>query len=183
MEASLSPEERYDVFGRFARSHLSTRAERLVYLALVAAPPGEPPTAQEISWERNVLLDDVVDVLGRFERAGIVGAVQVAGSPTRYRWRSDLDYLAEDGDDPFEWTDPVCGMPVRPESPYRVRGPDGQEHRFCSSLCLAAFAEGHPVWTPDRVAREVDAAQRERPHDASLTISGPPHPSRGPGWR
>lgn len=148
MQSRLSPEKRYDVFGRFARTHLSTQAERLVYLALVGAPSDEPPTAQEISWERNLRLEEVVGVLERFERAGIVKAVHAAGSPTRYWWRSDLAYLAEGEDDPFQWMDPVCGMPVRPKSPYRARDVAGGEHRFCSSLCLAAFAAGHPGSPP-----------------------------------
>lgn len=166
-----SPDERYDVFGRFARTYLSTRVERQVYLAIVGAPADEPRTAHEISRERNLQVHEVAQVLERFERAGIVETVEVAGFPTRYPWRSDLGYLADGEGDPLEWTDPVCGMPVRPESPYRARDADGREHRFCSALCLDAFLEGYSVSAPARGERGPRVGWAARP-----SVSDPPRP-------
>lgn len=143
------PPDRYDVWNWFARRHLRTRAERGVYQSVVGALIEEPPTVAEIAWERNLDLEDVEDVLERFEAAGIVERLQSEREPRRYRWRRDMRYLQRGPDDPFAWIDPVCGMPVVGDTPYRATRPDGSERRFCSSLCLANFRA-----SPDLFLRE-----------------------------
>lgn len=129
--------ERYDVYSRFARRHLSTPAERAVYLVLVAQ---ESPSwsAAELA-ERTHEDPGVVDrVLRSFERASVVEAIE-GSNGCRYRWRSDVDYLLGSDEGAAGSVDPVCGMPVLSDSPYRTRDAVGRLFTFCSSVCLSAF--------------------------------------------
>lgn len=137
--ASSTQEHRYDLWGAFGRTHLSTPAERGVYLSLVGAPSDSRLCAKDIASERGLELDEVEDVLARFEAAGIAEGIDLVSEPRRYRWRDDMRYL-ESGDlDSFDLVDPICLMPVRADTPYRARDAQGEDRLFCSSLCLAAF--------------------------------------------
>ena len=129
--------EQYDIFTRFARVHLSTRAERAVYLALVGDHQ-QVLSAAEISLSNGLLEREIERVLERFQAAGIVEGVGASGS-RRFRWRSDMDYLFGSSGEASGWVDPVCGMPVWDGSPHLANDTFGRPQRFCSSLCLAAF--------------------------------------------
>lgn len=132
-----APMKRYDVFSRFARRHLGTQEERAVYLTLVGQE-AESWSARELAERNHLGLDAIARVLEAFEAAGVVDAFDARGAH-RYRWRSDMNYLiGEEGHSPG-WVDPVCGMPVLPNSPYVADDAYRRPRRFCSSLCLAAF--------------------------------------------
>lgn len=128
---------RYDIFARFARRHLSTREQRAVYLTLVSQE-AESWSAAEIAGLKRLDECDIERIFEAYEASGIVEAIDTTGG-RRYRWRSDMNYLFGDVSDSPDWVDPVCGMPVTEESPYRAIDPFGRPRRFCASLCLAAF--------------------------------------------
>lgn len=138
-QASSTQERRYDLWGAFGRTHLSTSAERGVYLSLVGAPSDSRLSAKDIASERGLELVEVEDVLARFESAGIAEGIGLVSAPRRYRWRDDMRYLEAGDLDSFDVVDPICLMPVRPDTPYRARDAEGADRFFCSSLCLAAF--------------------------------------------
>lgn len=132
----------HDVHSRFARAHLRTREERGVYFTLVAqlAPSW---SATEIARLKHLDTDAVAAILAGYERAGIV---EVLDAPTgrRYRWRSDMSYLY--GADPNtmnrvcpDRVDPVCGMRVDEQTPYRTRDTSGRMRLFCSATCASIF--------------------------------------------
>ena len=129
--------ERYDVWTRFARVHLSTPAERSVYQALVGDGQ-ESWSAQEIARTRHLGEQDVRDVLARFAVARIAETVGGDAQPPRYRWRAEMDYIFGGSAGPDHPIDPVCGMPVVDASPLAVER-EARTFRFCSSLCRAAF--------------------------------------------
>ncbi len=129
--------ERYDIWTRFARVHLSTPAERSVYQALVGHGR-ESWSAEEIARARHLDGRDARDVLARFALAGIAETIGGQGQPPRYRWRAEMDYIFGGPADPDHPIDPVCGMPVVDTSPLAVEW-DDRSFRFCSSLCRAAF--------------------------------------------
>jgi YHS domain-containing protein len=139
--------ESYDIFTRFARAHLSTRAERAVYLALVGASP-ESRTADEVAAASVLDRKDVVRVLDRLETSGIVERDEGPDGPY-YLWRADMDYLFESHDASAGWVDPVCAMPVTLDTPFRATNNLGGEQRFCSSVCLAEF-RAFPARFPPR---------------------------------
>ena len=130
-------QRRYDIYARFARRHLRTRAERAVYLTLVAQE-AESWSAAEIAGRQRLDARDIERILQAYEVAGIVEAAGATGD-RRYRWRSDMNYLLGGVSDSPGRTDPVCGMPVAEERPCRTNDLFGRPRRFCSSLCLAAF--------------------------------------------
>lgn len=130
-------QRRYDVYARFARRHLRTREERAVYLTLVSQQ-AESWSAAEIAELKQLDARDIQRILRAYEVSGIVEAAGPA-KDRRYRWRSDMNYLFGGVNDSPEWADPVCGMPVTDDSPYRADDLFRRPRRFCSSLCLAAF--------------------------------------------
>ena len=132
-------EDRYDLWSAFGRTHLSTPAERGVYLSLVGAPSDSQLSAKDIASERGVELAEVESVLARFESAGIAQAIDLVSEPRRYRWRDDMRYLEAGDLGSFDVVDPICLMPVRADTPYTARDAEGEDRRFCSSRCLAAF--------------------------------------------
>lgn len=145
---------RYDVWTRFARVHLSTPAERAVYLTLVGGAQ-ESWSAGEIARSRHLDEGEAQGVLIRFIQAGIAEPVaHGAGSP-RYRWRADMDYLFGGPLEGIDSIDPVCGMPLVTDSPLAATW-EGRAFRFCSSLCRAAFL-AFPSSFATR-SRDVDAA-------------------------
>lgn len=139
--------ERFDVFSRFARVHLSTRTDRAVYLALVVEP-GEWRSAPKIARATSLGREEVERVLANFEAAGLAERQQGPVGP-RYRWRSDMGYLFGDGVD-ARWVDPVCGMLVTEDTPYRAVDDAGNEQRFCTSLCRTSFRAFPARSTRDR---------------------------------
>lgn len=145
--------ESFDIFTRFARAHLSTRAERAVYLALVGASHGSR-TADELAAASVLDRDEVVRVLDRFEKSGIAERDAGPDGP-RYLWRADMDYLFESRDASAGWIDPVCAMPVTLDTPHRATDNLGGEQRFCSSLCLAEFRAFPAHFTPRPVGMAV----------------------------
>lgn len=130
--------ERWDALDRFVRVHVTTGGERAVYLSLVGGSPGTYRSADEIASEHGAEPSEVEGALRRFEEAGIVEASEDWG-PRRYRWRDDMRYLERGRQAWSGSVDPVCGMPVRHETPHRLKDAEGGELGFCSSLCLAAF--------------------------------------------
>lgn len=126
----------YDVGSRFARVHLSTLAERAVYLVLVG-DQASAWSAEEIARLKNVEEAAIDRALAGFASAGIVEVEE--DKPARYRWSADMDDLFDQGDGGAERIDPVCGMRVAADSPYSARDHVGANVWFCSSLCRAAF--------------------------------------------
>ena len=144
--------ENYDIFTRFARAHLSTRAERAVYLALVSASH-ESRTAGELAAATGLDRAKVLRVLDRFETSGIAEREEGPDGP-RFRWRADMEYLFEGPDASAGWVDPVCAMPVTLDTPYRATDNLGGELRFCSSVCLAEFRAFPARFTPPAVVED-----------------------------
>lgn len=126
-----------DVLDRFARTHLSTKAELGVYLTLDHHRPGFL-SAKEIATVTAIPQDEIEPVLRSFAAAGILHEVWLYDSPV-YRRRAEIDYLAEDPDVLSSEVDPVCGMLPAADASYIERGADGSERRFCSARCRAAF--------------------------------------------
>ena len=72
--------------------------------------------------------------------------------------------------------DPVCGMMVTPDSPYRHAG-HGEKHYFCSALCLETFVSNASALTSG-------PEQPDYQYSAAATFTCPMHPeieSPGPG--
>lgn len=143
--------ERYDVYTRFARTHLSTSGEQVVYLTLVGGQE-RSWSAEEIALRGHLGEKEAGAVLTRFAQAGVAEAVARVTGPTRYRWRADMDYLgaAFEG---FDSIDPVCDMPVMADSPL-AESWDGRNFRFCSSLCRAVFVASPKAFAPRSSAQE-----------------------------
>ena len=128
---------RYDIYARFADKHLRTPAERAVYLTLVSQ---EAPSwsAAEMAQLNGLDPREAERILQDYKSSGVVEGTGIPGG-RRYRWRSDMNYLFDGVSDSPEWVDPVCGMFVTAESPYRATDRHRRPRRFCSSMCLAAF--------------------------------------------
>lgn len=129
--------DKRDVLDRFARTHLSTKAELGVYLTLDHHRPGFL-SADEITAITAIPRDEIEPVLRSFTAAGILHEVWLDDSPV-YRRLAEIDYLAEDPDVPPSEVDPVCGMLPPADAPHVERNADGIERRFCSARCRAAF--------------------------------------------
>lgn len=149
--------KRYDVYTLFARRHLATREERAVYLTLVSQQHASW-SAHEIAKRNRLDEHDVERVLDDFQAAAIVEEDGPSKDGPRYRWRSDMSYLFAPPGAPATETDPVCGMPVLPDTPYVAPDTSGEIRRFCSSLCRAAFMAFPNTFAPQPAnARGVDA--------------------------
>ena len=125
-----------DAFVRFAKVHLPTNAERAIYPVLAGAPdhdwtPGEVAAAAKVSHH------EADQALRRFASAGIVDHSHLRGQGHRYRWHPDMRYLRQDAVSSSA-VDPVCGMPVPPETPHSALDGD-TEIRFCSLPCLVRW--------------------------------------------
>ncbi len=70
--------------------------------------------------------------------------------------------------------DPVCGMPVSADSPYRLRR-DGKDYRFCSAACLARF-EAAPAPDIAKPVPEADAAPASVAPAGATVYTCPMHP-------
>jgi YHS domain-containing protein len=127
---------RYDVGSRFARVHLSTRAERAAYL-LLRADRNRSWTAEEIARLKHIELADIERALVGFSSAGLVDVHDE--EPVRYRWSADIDSLLGGIGGGAEYIDPVCGMGVSADTSYVTADAEGNNVWFCSSLCRAAF--------------------------------------------
>lgn len=144
----------YDLGSRFARVHLSTRAERAVYLVLVCDRT-RAWSAQEIARLKDVEEAAVERALAGFASAGIVEVEE--GQLTSYRWSGDMDHLLGESGNGAERIDPVCGMRVASDSPYLVKDAHGASVWFCSSLCRAAYvAFPNSFASRERTAQESD---------------------------
>lgn len=118
---------------RFARAHLRSPAQRAVYATLAGAPT-RATTARAIAERFPVDARQVDVVLRQFEAAGIAEpAGRTADGQRRFRWRRTMAYLHTE-DDPPALLDPVCGMPLPPDTAYQEGG-----HRFCSLRCHMAW--------------------------------------------
>lgn len=129
---------RYDVYARFADIHLRTAAERAVYFTLVAQL-AESWSIAEIAALKGLDERELKAILERYEAAGIVRGTP-SPSEQRFHWRSDMNYLFGNPDSAGP-ADPICGMPVTDDSPYRVTDGFRRQILFCSAMCLAAFRE------------------------------------------
>lgn len=69
--------------------------------------------------------------------AGIAERVERPAAPIRYRCRQNVDYL-DDTVDSDAFVDPICGMPVTADSPYRLDRA-GRQIRFCCADCQDAY--------------------------------------------
>jgi len=145
---------RYDVGSRFARVHLSTRAERAAYLLLMS-DRNRSWTAEEIARLKHVQQRDVERALVGFSSAGLVEVYD--GEPVRYRWSADIDSLLGCGEGGAGHIDPVCGMRVSADSPYVTADAEGNNVWFCSGLCRAAFV-GFPSSFASRGPQENSAS-------------------------
>lgn len=137
----------------FAAAHLPDRTARAVY---VVAASGRRHwwTATDVARAAHVDAHRADLVLRRLSAAGVLER-EAADRPARYRWRPEMDYLVNGGQQPVEGElDPVCGMPVPPDSPHVLAGPDGAVWRFCALPCLLR---------PRRRLRRTEQGTRERP--------------------
>lgn len=129
-----------DPFARLTEAHLPTAAERAVFRVLAGARRRVWTVAAAA--RAALVSDHEADLaLRRFSAAGILERLDEPGRPRRYRWRAEMAYLHE-GTEPPGRIDPVCGMPVPPDSPH-VAEHDGQEIAFCSLPCLVRWRAGH----------------------------------------
>ena len=123
-------------FIRFARAHLPSTPERVIYPVL-AGSPDRDWTAGDLAAAAGVSHNEADQALRRFAAAGIVHHTHMSGHGHRYRWGPEMAYL-HDGTTIALPTDPVCGMPVPPGTPHTARDGDGQV-RFCSLPCLVRW--------------------------------------------
>lgn len=124
--------------GRFARAHLRTPAQQAVYQT-VASDPEATWSAAEIAAHTRLAHHDIGQVLRSFAAAGILRETASPGRDRRYRWRPELRYLLDGSAPRAEFIDPVCGMPVDPDTPHTGRDASGALVRFCSPYCGAAY--------------------------------------------
>jgi YHS domain-containing protein len=125
---------------QFIRTHLRTPAQRAVYAALGGSPE-RPLSVQDIAPLGRVDDYEIDVALRKFAAAGILERVVPEAGPAQYRWRDEMRYLFEAVLPPNaeDVIDPVCGMPVAPESPHVLRDASGQAILFCSLDCLTIF--------------------------------------------
>ena len=133
----MIPTPEPDAFARFARAHLPTPAERAVYPVLAGVSDGRW-TAGEVAAAAGVSHHEADQALRRFAAAGIVDRIRVRGRSDHYRWHPEMSYLREghNGDLPI---DPVCGMPVPPDTAHVAADHDGASFSFCSLPCLVRW--------------------------------------------
>jgi len=134
---------RSSAFEALARAHLRTRAERAVF-AVVAASSGRWWTAPAAARAAGVDEIDADQALRRFGAAGIVEQEPGRTAGSRYRYRTEMAYLSAGGhtEEDSELRDPVCGMPVAPDTPH-VADDHGRVVRFCSLPCLVRWQRSH----------------------------------------
>jgi len=149
-----------EAFERFARAHLGDRVERAVY-AVVAAHPAREWAVREVAAHARVSHHEADQALRRFAAAGIVARIDLPGRSDRYRWILEMRDLADGpsaaGQQPI---DPVCGMPVPPDSPHVAHDGD-LDVRFCSLPCLV------------RWNASTRKAERRSPGTSSVDSRGP----------
>lgn len=135
--------DRASPFAALARAHLRTRAERAVF-GVVAASSGRWWTAPAAARAAGVDEIDADQALRRFAAAGIVEQELGRTDGSRYRYRAEMAYLSTGGDteEDGELRDPVCGMPVAPDTPH-VADDHGHVVRFCSLPCLVLWQRAH----------------------------------------
>lgn len=122
-----------DPLDAFTQIHLSTRAERAVFRRFARDPLASWSEA-EIASAAGLEASEVTWALERFKEAGIVELVE-----RRYRWRPELRYVFERRAPRAAHLDPVCGMPVAPDTPLRAEDLLGRMECFCCERCMAAF--------------------------------------------
>lgn len=125
---------------RFMAAHLPTDVEWAVF-TVVAGSRDRLWTAAAAAREARVSDHEADQALRRFSAAGIVERLDEPGRPRRFRWQPSMAYL-DAGADPPGLRDPVCGMPVRADSPH-VADDDGQRAVFCSLPCLVRWRHAH----------------------------------------
>ena len=127
-----------DAFERFARAHLGTRAERAVY-AVVAGHPSAAWSVGEVAAHARVSHHEAAQALRRFAAAGIVARFERPARSDQYRWALEVPALLDGTSaDTQQAVDPVCGMPIPPDSPHVVHDGD-VDVRFCSLPCLVRW--------------------------------------------
>lgn len=122
---------------RFARAHLRTPAQHAVYRA-VGSDPDSWWTAGEIATHSGLDRAEVDQALRGFAAAGILHERAYQSGGRRYRWHDELRYVFDGTAPPSERIDPVCGMPVDPDTAYAARDTTGATVYFCSRWCRAA---------------------------------------------
>ncbi len=123
---------------RFARAHLRTPAQHAVY-RIVGSNPDTAWTASEIKHHSALDEHEIDRALRGFAAAGILRDEPCPAGGRQYRWRPELRYLLDGSLLATEAVDPICGMPVDPDSPHRASDATGALVRFCSPYCRAAF--------------------------------------------
>lgn len=126
-----------DPLAHFARAHLRTAAQRAVYRT-VGSNPDSWWTGSEIAGHTGFDPLDIARILRGFAAAGILHE-QRRGQGRRYRWHDDVRYVLDGTTPRGAMTDPVCGMPVRADSPHLDTDAEGATVRFCSRFCQLAF--------------------------------------------
>jgi len=129
------------VFGRFVEAHLPTENDRAVFWVL-AGSESATWNVSAVAHDAGISDHEADQALRRFAAAGILERVGDKGRPRRYRWRSEMSYLHR-GTAPLGLIDPLCGMPVAPDTPHRTTDDDGQEVSFCSMPCLVRWRHAH----------------------------------------
>ena len=129
------------LFGSFVSAHLRTDSDRAVFWVL-AGSESTIWNATTVAHEAEISDHEADQALRRFAAAGILERVDDVGRPRRYRWRAEMSYLHR-GVTPTGVVDPVCGMPVRADTPHRAMAADGSEVSFCSLPCLVRWHHAH----------------------------------------
>jgi YHS domain-containing protein len=123
---------------RFARAHLRTPAQHAVY-RIVGSNPDTAWTATEIK-HHSALDEQAIDRACRgFAAAGILCDESCLAGGRQYRWRPELRYLLDGSLPAAEAVDPICGVPVDPDSTHRASDAASALAHFCSPYCGAAF--------------------------------------------
>lgn len=128
------------LFARFRSAHLPTKPERAVF-SVLAGSRDRVRTVASVARDAGVSDHEADQALRRFHAAGILERIDDPGRPRRYRWRPEMAYL-HDGSEPLGRVDPVCGMPVAPDTPHVVEE-EGREVAFCSLPCLVHWRTSH----------------------------------------
>ena len=128
-------------FAQFAGAHLTSETQRAVFRVL-AGTQDRIWAATDVARDAHISDHEADLVLRKFRAAGILVRVDEPGYPRHYRWPSEMAYLRDGSEPPPGQLDPVCGMPVPPDSPH-VAEHDGREIGFCSLSCLVLWRTQH----------------------------------------
>ena len=96
-------------------------------------------TADEITDHTGLDIIDIGQTLRTLAAAGVLHEHDRQAQRREYRWHDELRYLFDRSEPTADLIDPVCGMPVSPDSAHTGRDRSGAIVRFCSRWCQATY--------------------------------------------